>query len=108
MYFSSWCIFHHIDLTKELVRAAVQSRAGNFPNLSREAQTVALERFWDIRAIDKIRKQPSTAEVLVWLSILSARNITVNEIKTSKLSDLPGLTVLLKDADDIKTLKDQE
>ena len=66
------CIFHRIELTPELIEAAVAAHAGDFPRLDPEARAAARERFWELRdsALDK---KPSTAELLVWLCILSAQ-----------------------------------
>lgn len=99
------CIFHHIDLTSQLVRDAVHARAGNFPHLNEDALNEALNRFWEIRDNEEIQKLPSTAEVLVWLAILSARGVTANQLRDVRLSELPGLTALLKDKGDMERLE---
>ena len=75
------CIFHHIELTEQLVRNAVQARTGDFPHLDAAAREEALNRFWEIRGNDQIQKPPSTAEVLVWLAILSAQGVTAASSK---------------------------
>lgn len=98
------CIFHHIALTEQLVRDAVRARAGDFPHLDDATRDEALRRFWEIRDNEQIQKPPSTAEVLVWLAILSARSITAAQLRDVPLRDLPGLTALLKDKDDIDQL----
>jgi MoxR-like ATPase len=98
------CIFHHIELTQELVRTAVEARGGDFPHLDRETRDEALRRFWELRENDQIQKRPSTAEVLVWLAILSAQGVTAAELKRASLPKLPGLNALLKDKDDIDRL----
>ena len=53
---------------------------------------------------EQIQKPPSTAEVLVWLAILSAQGITAAQLRDVPLPELPGLTALLKDKDDIDRL----
>jgi len=98
------CIFHHIELTQELVRTVVEARGGDFPRLDRETRDEALRRFWELRENDQIQKQPSTAEVLVWLAILSAQGVTAVQLKRASLPKLPGLNALLKDKDDIDRL----
>lgn len=99
------CIFHHIELTEPLVRAAVQARAGDFPHLDPATREEALKRFWELREHGQIQKLPSTAEVLVWLAILSAQRVTATQLKSVSLQELPGLTALLKDKDDIEQLR---
>lgn len=97
------CIFHHIEFTEELLRRAVEARVGDFPNLSAEVQEEALQRFLELRGRD-LRKKPATAELLVWLTILSARGgVTVEDLRVSARS-LPALAALVKDRDDLALL----
>jgi MoxR-like ATPase len=98
------CIFHHIELTEELVRQAVEARKSSFPRLDEETRSEALVRFKEIRENEQIQKLPTTAEVLVWLSILSAQGVTAEDLKSASLDELPGLTALLKDKEDIDRL----
>ncbi len=97
-------IFHRIELTEQLVRDAVQARVGDFPRLDQATRDEALQRFWELRANDQIQKPPSTAEILVWLAILSAREVTAAELRAAPLPELPGLNALLKDQDDLNRL----
>jgi MoxR-like ATPase len=99
------CIFHHIELTEQLVREAVRARAGDFPRLDEATRNEALRLFWEIRDNEQIQKPPSTAEVLVWLAILiSAQGVTMAQLRDVPLPELPGLAALLKDKDDIDRL----
>jgi MoxR-like ATPase len=98
------CIFHHIELTAQLVREAVQARAGDFPRLDEATRNEALRRFWEIRDNEQIQKPPSTAEVLVWLAILSAQGVTAAQLRDVPLPEPPGLSALLKDKGDIDRL----
>jgi MoxR-like ATPase len=98
------CIFHHIELTEQLVREAVRARAGDFPHLDEATRNEALRLFWEIHDNEQIQKPPSTAEVLVWLAILSAQGVTTAQLRDVPLPELPGLTALLKDKDDIDRL----
>ena len=98
------CIFHHIELTEALVQEAVQARAADFAHLDAETKTEAQRRFWDIRANDQIQKLPSTAEILVWLAILSAQGVTAAQLRDAPLADLPAITALIKDRGDLDRL----
>jgi MoxR-like ATPase len=106
------CIFHRIELTDELVEAAVESMAGKdgrgFPHLDEEIRRIARRRFLEIRNKAGLEKKPSTAELLTWLSILSAHNIDREKLKEtldkSSLKDLPGIGALIKDAGDLQRL----
>jgi MoxR-like ATPase len=99
------CIYHRIELTEDLVRHAVEARAGDFPRLSPAAIKVALARFWEIRAREDLEKRPSTAELLVWLTILSARRVSAEAIDTAPLGDLPAIGALVKDHHDRDRLR---
>jgi MoxR-like ATPase len=97
------CIFHHIAFTEELVRRAVEARLGDFPDLPDEVREAAIQRFLELRGRD-LRKKPATAELLVWLTILSAQGgITQDDLKVEP-KRLPALSALLKDRDDLALL----
>jgi MoxR-like ATPase len=97
------CIFHHIEFTPELLRRAVEARVGDFPNLSGEVREEAVQRFLDLRGRD-LRKKPATAELLVWLTILSARGGVTVEALRAPVKALPALAALIKDRDDLALL----
>jgi len=97
------CIFHHIDFTEELLRRAVEARMGDFPNLTAEVREAAVQRFLDLRGHD-LRKKPATAELLVWLTLLSARGGVTAETLRGPLRSLPALAALVKDRDDLARL----
>jgi MoxR-like ATPase len=97
------CIFHHIEFTEELLRRAVEARVGDFPNLASEVREEAIQRFLELRGRD-LRKKPATAELLVWLTLLSARGgVTVEDLRLP-LRSLPALAALVKDRDDLALL----
>jgi MoxR-like ATPase len=106
------CIFHRIELTPQLIEAAVESMARaesdsggtGFPHLDNEARAVARQRFWDIRNLPEIEKKPSTAELLTWLCILSAQRVDAETLRKTALKALPGIGALIKSQDDFKRL----
>ncbi len=96
-------IFHHIAFTEELVRRAVDARMGDFPHLPGEVRETAIQRFLELRGRD-LRKKPATAELLVWLTILSAQGgLTEGDLKVEPRL-LPALSALIKDRDDLALL----
>jgi len=100
------CIFHHIALDEDLIRRAVEHRAGDFPALTDEARKVAMQRFWEIRNDHPhLQKTPATAELLVWLAVLSARGIDAKQLRNTALDKLPGIEALIKDREDVEQLK---
>lgn len=95
------CIFHHIRFTQELVLRAVKAHLHSFPNLDEGLQEAALQRFFELRGRD-IRKPPATAELLVWLAVLSAQGThRAQDLRTCPLAKLPALCTLVKDRDDL-------
>ena len=50
-------------------------------------------------------KKPSTAELLTWLSILSAQRVDAQALEGCRLADLPALGALIKDAGDLARLR---
>lgn len=100
------CIFHRINLTPELIKAAVDSmvEAGGFPNLGEDTLDAARACFQRIRDSGGLEKYPSTAELLTWLSILSARNVKAEQLQNRALSQLPSIGALIKDIEDLKRL----
>jgi MoxR-like ATPase len=96
-------IFHHIEFTENLVRRAVAARGSDFPNLSPAVQEAAVERFLELRGRD-LRKKPATAELLVWLTVLSARSGVSVDTLRGPVATLPALSALIKDRDDLALL----
>jgi MoxR-like ATPase len=107
------CIFHRIELTSELVEAAVESMAraagengrASFPNLDAATRAAARKRFWELREIEGLEKPPSTAELLTWLSILSAQRVDAKTLELTRWNDLPAIGALIKFAEDQKWLE---
>lgn len=98
------CIVHHINIDEILddIMAAWDSQ---FPKLSKETRIKALERFKDIRKINRLSKKPGAAELLLWLSVLSAQNTQLEKINDDiARKDLPALICLIKDHADYKYL----
>jgi len=99
------CVYHHIEFTPELLRQAVESRRDDFGDLSAELRDLAVNRFLELRHKNQ-RKKPTTAELLLWLRVLSLASGRDLEriLKHGKLSELPHLGMLLKDHQDIEEL----
>ena len=97
------CIFHRIELTETLVADAVQAHVGDFPHLGPDELAAAQKRFWELRD-SPLDKKPSTAELLVWLCILSARRIDAEALRSASLAALPAIGALVKDPQDLEAL----
>lgn len=100
------CIVHHIELTNELLKDIMQAWQVQFPNLSKEARELALQRFQEIRKNNRLSKKPGAAELLLWLGVLSAQGIKPDQLDTNTpLRKLPALICLIKDHADYKHLE---
>ncbi|MCH9699385.1 MAG: MoxR family ATPase [Gammaproteobacteria bacterium] len=101
------CLVHHIEMTTDLLRDIMQAwQDSQFPDLDAETQSLALQHFEAIRNIPRLSKQPGAAELLVWLSVLSAQNIKAKQLDESvPLSELPALVCLIKDHSDYAHLQ---
>jgi MoxR-like ATPase len=99
------CVVHHLELTEDLVKEAVQSRQpSDFPRLDDAVRDIAIDRFWELRKVDGLTRTPATGELLVWLAVLSARGIRIDEIRGTPLGDLPLLGALIKTREDRERL----
>jgi len=98
------CVYHHIPFDYDLVWQAVLKRHEEYPDLSSEFLEMAVDRFFRLR--NSVNgKQPSTAELLVWLRILGlTRDIREDDL-SEELSKLPYLGVLIKDHQDRNELR---
>ncbi|MBN8455969.1 MoxR family ATPase [Accumulibacter sp.] len=103
------CIFHRIELSEKLVKDAVDSMAGadgsGFPHLDAATRAAARRRFWQLREVPGLDKKPSTAELLAWLSILSAQRVDAATLDCCQLASLPAIGALIKDAGDLARLR---
>ncbi len=97
------CIFHHIIFDEKLVQRAVNARLGDFPDLSESIRGLAITRFLELRG-KNLRKRPATAELLVWLSVLAAKNNITEKDLNRPLKQLPALSTMIKDRDDLEML----
>ena len=96
-------IFHNIRFDEKLLRKAVEARAGRL-GLSEEVVEAAIVRFQELRGRN-LRKKPATAELLVWLAVLSGRgDVEAERLRSCPPSELPALAALVKDRDDLDEL----
>ncbi len=96
-------IFHNILFDEEVLRRAVAAR-GAYLELDEGVREAAIERFLELRS-QNLRKKPATAELLVWLAVLSAQGgLTADTLRGLPLTKLPGLATLVKDREDLALL----
>jgi len=94
------CFFHYIRFPDmETLKAIVHV---HFPGIKEALLTTALTQFMDLRDTPGLKKKPSTSEVLDWLKLLLAENLTPEDLRRDGKSSLPRLHgALLKTEQDV-------
>ncbi|WP_299731262.1 MoxR family ATPase [uncultured Tateyamaria sp.] len=94
------CFFHYIqfpdmDTMKRIV-------AVHHPDIKQALLTTALTQFFEIRDQQGLKKKPSTSEVLDWLKLLLAEDMSPEDLKQGGANSLPKLHgALLKNEQDV-------
>ncbi len=94
------CFFHYIRFPDAETLAAIVRV--HFPDIQAALLTAALTQFFAVRDVPGIKKKPSTSEVLDWLKLLLAANMTPEDLRKPAGSMLPQLHgALLKTEQDV-------
>ncbi|MDP4537347.1 MoxR family ATPase [Alkalimonas collagenimarina] len=95
------CFFHYIrfpdaDLLSQIV-------AVHFPHIQQQLLSVALEVFFELRELPSLKKKPSTSELLDWLKLLLAEDISPEVLHDSQKKGglMPMFGALLKNEQDV-------
>ncbi len=94
------CFFHYIrfpdeDTLRQIVKV-------HHPGIKDALLTTALTQFFELREQPGIKKKPSTSEVLDWLKLLLAEDLTSEDIIREGANALPKLNgALLKNEQDV-------
>lgn len=95
------CFFHFIRFPDAETLAAIVRV--HFPDIKDALLSVALTQFFALRDTPGIKKKPSTSEVLDWLKLLLAADLTAQDLATPSESLLPRLHgALLKTEQDVQ------
>lgn len=95
------CFFHYIQFPdQEEMRRIVDV---HFPEIKKDLLNQALESFFNLRDIPGLKKKPSTSELIDWLKLLVAEDISPVALreKDSKKAIPPLYGALLKNEQDI-------
>ena len=96
------CFFHYIKFPdKETMQKIVDV---HFPGLKKELLQEALQVFFQMRDLPGLKKKPSTSELLDWLKLLLAEDISPEALKNQdKKAVIPPLAgALLKNEQDVQ------
>lgn len=94
------CFFHYIQFPDaETLRKIVEV---HHPGIRNDLLTTALTQFYEIRDQQGLKKKPSTSEILDWLKLLLAEDLSPEDLKRDGASLLPKLHgALLKNEQDV-------
>jgi MoxR-like ATPase len=93
------CVFHFIDFPdQELMKRIVRV---HHPGIEDELVDQAVVAFYELRELPRLRKRPSTSELVDWIAVLKRAGIGEKRF----IRELPFLGVLLKKEQDVELLK---
>ena len=94
------CFFHYIRFPDIAILRRIV--AVHHPQIKDALLTTALTQFYDIRDTPGLKKKPSTSEVLDWLKLLLAEDLTPEDLRRDEADALPRLHgALLKNEQDV-------
>ena len=94
------CFFHYISFPEpETLRKIIEV---HHPGIKSALLETALTQFFEIRDTPGLKKKPSTSEVLDWLKLLLAEDLTPEDLRRDGVNALPRLHgALLKNEQDV-------
>lgn len=95
------CVFHFIDFPeKDLMSDIVNV---HHPKLNETLAEQAIKAFYQVRSMPRLRKRPSTSELVDWIAVL--KNAGISNVALDK--NLPFLGTLLKKEQDLTAFAEQ-
>jgi MoxR-like ATPase len=95
------CIFHYIDFPDRELMARIVGV--HHPGLDEGLLEQALSAFFAVRGMDRIRKPPSTSELVDWIAMLQTAGI--GEVAID--DEMPFLGTLLKKEQDLEAFRNR-
>ncbi len=94
------CFFHYIQFPDmEVMKKIVDV---HHPGIKDALLTTALTQFYELRETAGLKKKPSTSEVLDWLKLLLAEDLSAEDLRRDGANALPKLHgALLKNEQDV-------
>ena len=94
------CFFHYISFPEPgTLRKIIEV---HHPGIKSQLLETALTQFFEIRDTPGLKKKPSTSEVLDWLKLLLAEDLTPEDLRRDGVNALPRLHgALLKNEQDV-------
>jgi MoxR-like ATPase len=96
------CVFHFIDFPDlELMKRIVRV---HHPKIEDDLIDQAVVAFYELRDLPRLRKRPSTSELVDWIAVLKRAGVGEKRF----VRELPFLGVLLKKEQDVELLHSQK
>ena len=93
------CVFHFIDFPdQELMRRIVRV---HHPKIDDTLVDQAVVAFYELREVPRLRKRPSTSELVDWIAVLQRAGVKRERL----VKELPFMGVLLKKEQDVELVK---
>jgi len=95
------CFFHYIKFPDASTMQSIVDV--HFPGLKKELLSAAMKTFYDVRNLPGLKKKPSTSELLDWLKLLVAEDISLEALRSQddKIAVPPLVGALLKNEQDV-------
>lgn len=97
------CFFHYIQFpTRDEMEKII---AVHHPDVKQTLLREALEVFFELRDLNGLKKKPSTSELIDWLKLLIADEVSKDVLLNKESSVVPMLGALLKNEQDVHLLE---
>ena len=97
------CFFHYIKFpTKEEMAKIIDV---HHPGVKQKLLTEALEVFFDLRDLNGLKKKPSTSELIDWLKLLIADDVSQQTLVDKQSDVIPLFGALLKNEQDVSLIE---
>ncbi|GAA0300377.1 MoxR family ATPase [Psychrosphaera haliotis] len=97
------CFFHYIQFpTREEMEKIIDV---HHPDVKATLLREALEVFFDLRELNGLKKKPSTSELIDWLKLLIADDVSQEVLLDKDKSVVPLFGALLKNEQDVQLLE---
>jgi MoxR-like ATPase len=96
------CVFHYIEFPdEELMERIIRV---HFPKIESDLMDAVIARFYWIRSLNRLRKKPSTSELIDWVQALIVGGIDPDRVE----AEIPFLGALMKKNEDYVTVERQK
>jgi len=93
------CVFHFIEFPEEkLMKDIIKV---HYPKLEENIMVAIMEKFYELREYNQLKKKPSTSELIDWILVLLKSGISVEDLKQK---GIPFLGTLIKKEQDLEYL----